>query len=606
MKILKRLTDTLRKMFETQDRAQGISIGQKTKSDSHAERNPGIPPDPRMPEAEATANAFANILAFEQQGWIRFIREQDDIRGIWLKHFPSNTTKKLFLLLFCARHQENTAYKLVYMRAFKIKEARDKEGFEIIFHSSRSQEESQEHCSTKSAGNNSGDRIDDKDGHAKITNRTAIEGNKDDRFERLVRRLISYQDEATFLDALREATSLAPKGDDFGVRALSEAIRRRCGKREIAFYAAPMGHLTLRSSFEEVMQADERLIELAKARRLLEDPEATQNLMSMALPFHDRREGLSGLLDTIFEVAGSEQGYDFQLLFNQWHSSIKLRHARGERTWTEQYMDSGDPKASSELLAVELFRGFLNQNSRQDQFVSRESGDESSTNSVVDVDGNIYKTVKIGNQLWMAENLRVTLFRNGDSIRNVTNGKGWSNLSNGAYCNYDNDVNKAATYGKLYNWYAVKDKRKIAPAGWHVPTDAEWKQLEMYLGMSQNQADVEDAYRGTTEDRKIKEVGTTHWSSHPLRTRRFTKEGLLIEDRSIPTTNESGFSALPGGSRSGDDSTFGGVGICANFWSSTDKITDVAWFRALHIDYSGVGRMTENLRSGFSVRCVKD
>ena len=159
---------------------------------------------------------------------------------------------------------------------------------------------------------------------------------KKDPLERLVRRLIFYQDEAVFLDALREATALAAQGDDLGVRALSEAIRRRCGNRDITFYSPPVGGLTMRS-FEEVMQAEERLLELAKSRQLLEDPAATQNLKSAALT--SSQDGLRGLLTNIFVLAGTEQAYDFQLLFNQIHSSIKLRHARGERSWTQQMTD---------------------------------------------------------------------------------------------------------------------------------------------------------------------------------------------------------------------------------------------------------------------------
>lgn len=164
-----------------------------------------------------------------------------------------------------------------------------------------------------------------------------IFGSKEDeRLERLVRRLIFYQDEATFLDALREATALAPKGDDLGVRALSEAIRRRCRKRKITFYSPSFGGLTVRLG-EEYMQAEERLLELAKSGKLLENPAATQNLISAALAVS--QDGLLGLVQTIFALAGPEQGYDFQLLFNHMHSSIKLRQARGERSWTQQMTD---------------------------------------------------------------------------------------------------------------------------------------------------------------------------------------------------------------------------------------------------------------------------
>jgi len=159
---------------------------------------------------------------------------------------------------------------------------------------------------------------------------------QNDGLERLVRRLIFYQDESVVLDALREATALAPKGNDLGVRALSEAIRRRCGRRDIQFYAPRFGGLTMRSG-AVLMEAENRLLELAKAGKLLEDPAATQDLISAALSVS--QDGLRDFVQGIFAFAGTEHGYDFQLLFNQMSSSIKLRHARGERSWTEQMTD---------------------------------------------------------------------------------------------------------------------------------------------------------------------------------------------------------------------------------------------------------------------------
>jgi uncharacterized protein (TIGR02145 family) len=207
--------------------------------------------------------------------------------------------------------------------------------------------------------------------------------------------------------------------------------------------------------------------------------------------------------------------------------------------------------------------------------------------TVSDIDGNIYQTVTIGTQVWMAENLKVTHYRNGAPIPNVTDGGTWSGLTTGAYCNYNNDVGYVATYGQLYNWYAVADIRNLAPAGWHVPTDAEWKELEMYLGMSQAQADAV-GYRGTDEGGKLKEAGTTHWL--PPNT---------------GATNESGFTALPGGYRYIDGSFGYGVGATALFWSSTEFNSSVAWYRYLNSG-SQVYRNYPNKQAGFSVRCVKD
>ena len=211
----------------------------------------------------------------------------------------------------------------------------------------------------------------------------------------------------------------------------------------------------------------------------------------------------------------------------------------------------------------------------------------SAPGTVTDIDGNVYQTVTIGTQVWMAENLKVTHYRNGDAIPNVTDETTWQSLTTGAYCEYDNDVNSVATYGRLYNWHAVADMRNIAPAGWHVASDAEWKQLEMYLGMSQTESD-QTGWRGTDEGGKLKEIGTVHWISP-----------------NTGATNESGFTALPGGYRS-----LGGVyydvGAHAVFWSSTENSSGFAWCRNVGNTYSGVHRFDGGEEDGFSVRCVKD
>ncbi|TFH65295.1 MAG: hypothetical protein E4G91_03005 [Candidatus Zixiibacteriota bacterium] len=204
-----------------------------------------------------------------------------------------------------------------------------------------------------------------------------------------------------------------------------------------------------------------------------------------------------------------------------------------------------------------------------------------------DIDGNVYQTVTIGTQVWMAENLKVTHYRNGDVIPNVPDGATWVSLTTGAYCEYNNDLSNVAAYGRLYNWHAVNDSRNIAPEGWHVAADAEWKQLEMYLGMSQTEAD-QTGWRGTDEGGKMKEVGTTHWLSP-----------------NIGATNESGFSGLPGGYRylGGQYYDVGSHGV---FWSSTQASSGFAWCRNLGSAFSGIHRYDGGKADGFSVRCVKD
>ena len=121
--------------------------------------------------------------------------------------------------------------------------------------------------------------------------------------------------------------------------------------------------------------------------------------------------------------------------------------------------------------------------------------------TVYDVDGNAYQTVQIGEQIWMAENLKTTHYKNGDAIQTGYDGIAWDGLTTGAYAVYNDDESNAAIYGYLYNWYAVDDSREVCPDGWHVPTDDEYKELEIYLGMSELEANSLDwLFRGTNED----------------------------------------------------------------------------------------------------------
>ena len=204
--------------------------------------------------------------------------------------------------------------------------------------------------------------------------------------------------------------------------------------------------------------------------------------------------------------------------------------------------------------------------------------------TMTDQDGNVYKTVTIGTQTWMAENLRTTKYNDGTAVSNVTGATEWANLKTGAYCNYNNTTNTdtIATYGRLYNWYAV-NTGKLAPTGWHVPTDAEWSILTDYLG-GQNVA-----------GKKLKETGVTHWI-------------LYNNGTANVATNETGFTALPGGVR-GYHGTYGQVGNYGIWWSSTELQTYTywAWMREMDYDLSNVYRGYDSSKElGFSVRCVKD
>ena len=197
--------------------------------------------------------------------------------------------------------------------------------------------------------------------------------------------------------------------------------------------------------------------------------------------------------------------------------------------------------------------------------------------TVTDIDGNVYQTVQIGDQWWMAENLKVTHYRSGDPIPDVTDDSEWSSLTSGAYCDYDNNTNHVPVYGRLYNWYAVNDDRGIAPDGWHVPSDEDWQMLIGYLGGS--------AMAGGM----MREAGTEHWSSP-----------------NIGADNYSGFTALPGGYRNPSDGDFLDMGILAYFWSSTELDDELASRQRLYHKDSDIYRGYSDKRYGFSVRCVRD
>lgn len=190
---------------------------------------------------------------------------------------------------------------------------------------------------------------------------------------------------------------------------------------------------------------------------------------------------------------------------------------------------------------------------------------------VKDYDGNVYKTVKIGTQVWMAENLKVTHYRNGVQIPKVifTN-TDWEALTYGAYCTYN-----GTRYGLHYNWYAVI-RGTLAPEGWHVPSDAEWTTLTNYLGGI-------DVAGG-----KLKETGTTHWAKP-----------------NTGATNSSGFTALPRGARDRDGS-FTIVGFGGYWWSSTEEGASTAWSRYVDYGTNSVYRNYLDKVDGLSLRCIKD
>jgi uncharacterized protein (TIGR02145 family) len=197
-------------------------------------------------------------------------------------------------------------------------------------------------------------------------------------------------------------------------------------------------------------------------------------------------------------------------------------------------------------------------------------------------------SVTIGTQIWSSKNLDVAKYRNGDPIPQVTDPTQWANLTTGAWCWYNNDsATYAATYGRLYNWYAVNDPRGLAPAGWHVPTEADWNKLVKYLDAAADTT-CQVCYQSSIAGGAMKEAGTTHWISP-----------------NTGATNSSGFAGLPGGDRY-DIGSFNGVGFYGIWWSASEYATTNAWYRYLGCNDSEVSRGYDVKTFGFSVRVVRD
>ncbi|MDP4222588.1 MAG: fibrobacter succinogenes major paralogous domain-containing protein [Bacteroidota bacterium] len=213
-------------------------------------------------------------------------------------------------------------------------------------------------------------------------------------------------------------------------------------------------------------------------------------------------------------------------------------------------------------------------------------GNEVSARTLLaDVEGNLYHTIVIGTQVWMSENLKTTKYN--DNVTNVTlvtDNATWAALTSEAYCWYGNDeATNKPIYGALYNWYAATHG-DLCPAGWHVPTDAEFKTLEMFLGMTQAQADG-FSWRGTDQGTQLK--NTTGWT---------TGNG----------TNTSGFSALPGGYRYYFDGGFAGLGTIGYFWSSDQASPTNGLYRRMDGANAGVFREGAVKSAGKAVRCIKN
>ena len=196
----------------------------------------------------------------------------------------------------------------------------------------------------------------------------------------------------------------------------------------------------------------------------------------------------------------------------------------------------------------------------------------------VEMDGYTYSVVLIDDQCWFAENLRSTVYADGTSIPLVTDNITWAELSSGARCDYDNDAGNVATYGRMYNWYAVDDSRGLCPSGWHVPTDGEWTELKDYITSQGFYGTVGTALKSTSG-----------WPGY-----------------NYQGTDDFGFSALPGGTRNFHGS-FNNIGYYGFWWSSTltSYSDDRAWARYLYHTGPGIAMDAPKIATGYSVRCLK-
>ena len=195
---------------------------------------------------------------------------------------------------------------------------------------------------------------------------------------------------------------------------------------------------------------------------------------------------------------------------------------------------------------------------------------------VTDIDGNIYNTITVGTDVWLVENLKTTKFTDGTAIPIVTDNSAWSNLTTAGMCDYSNTLSNSATYGKLYNWYAVAGTKKLCPSGWHVPTDSEWSDLVTAFGGY----DVAAA--------KMMEAGVAHW----------------LSPNSF-ATNSSGFTALGTGYRNylGE---FKDLNYIGGFWSANSFDETYASYRTMYAGSVSIDNHGVNKKTGLSVRCVKD
>ena len=200
-----------------------------------------------------------------------------------------------------------------------------------------------------------------------------------------------------------------------------------------------------------------------------------------------------------------------------------------------------------------------------------------SSQTVTDIEGNIYSTISIGNQVWMGENLKSTKFNNQDPISLVLDNTQWSLQTQSAYCYYEGDLNNLSDYGNLYNWYVVNDFRQVCPAGYHVPSLTEWVELITVLG------------GGAVAGGKLKEMGLAHWL-----------------DPNTGADNTSGFTLLPSGWRANNNGAYENLSYMAHVWSSTSVDAQNSSVLLAGYDSPACYTSESHVLTGLPIRCLKD
>ena len=268
-----------------------------------------------------------------------------------------------------------------------------------------------------------------------------------------------------------------------------------------------------------------------------------------------------------------------------WGSGIYYEKGVNGYWWTSS--ESTGTHVWSRTISHEKSRAYRSYFEKNNGFSVRCVKCNTSPDTVTDIDGNVYHTVVIGDQEWMLENLKTTRYSDGTPIPNVTDTTEWRNVDEPAYCWYNNDISNKEPYGALYNGHVTGNSKSICPDEWRVATDEDWKELELFLGMTPEQIEG-TGLRGNDEGAKLKEAGTDRW--------RRPNAGA---------TNEAGLTIIPSGRRD-SSGKFYDMRTGATIWTSSETSVSCAYYRHFATNATTIGRNPEgDKKFGFAIRCIK-